>query len=221
MRISDPQSDWITRKRANAREWEGKLLGDRERVQATLRYANELTRLTCAPDLLALRIFPDFKEVAESFAAYDAVRRHLLGSALALDATDVTLVAVGDGCVPRTAITFAFRTRWSCHSVDPRLRPRVWPVQRLTTHSTCAGFVCVPRARMGVVVAVHSHAHWREALATVSACDHAAMVVLPCCAVNALPPVEPDVVYDDNGIPSPDRTVYVYGPERIAEARRL
>lgn len=40
------------------------------------RYLDEFVRCRCAPDLLARKLFPNAKEVTESFAAYAAVRKH-------------------------------------------------------------------------------------------------------------------------------------------------
>lgn len=133
-------------------------------VGATWRYADELLALGCGPLLLSLRLFPNAKELTESFGALAAARTHLArpaaevctasvgtsgkgGSAAAvaagapaasdrgsllpslppssaprlvpLSSPDVLLVVVGDGSTPRTATTFALRTRWAVASVDP------------------------------------------------------------------------------------------------------
>ncbi|GAB0489991.1 hypothetical protein MMPV_001218 [Pyropia vietnamensis] len=132
-------------------------------VGATWRYADELLVLGCGPLLLSLRLFPNAKELTESFGALAAARTHLArppaevpaaavgtsvkggGSAVAaavpaasdsdiplpslppasaqrllpLSCPDVLLVVVGDGSTPRTATTFALRTRWAVASVDP------------------------------------------------------------------------------------------------------
>ena len=86
------------------------------------RYVNECLRLACAPELMRLRLFPDAKELTESFAINAAVRTHLASTHPASDER-VTLVAVGDGNTPRTAALFAFLTRWHCVAIDPILVP--------------------------------------------------------------------------------------------------
>ena len=105
--------------------------------KAQSRYLNEFFSLSCSRDLLEWEVFPNFKEVTESFAAYRAVEKHLRHLPwCGLDDRGVTLLAVGDGASPRTATTFALRSAWDCHSVDPGLREK-WErigVRRLTLH---------------------------------------------------------------------------------------
>jgi len=76
-----------------------------------MRYVNEMLRLSCAPELLRLKLFPDAKELTESFSAYNAIRTHLADEFKPADGR-VTLIAVGDGHTPRTAALCAFLTQW-------------------------------------------------------------------------------------------------------------
>ena len=91
------------------------------------RYVTELLKLACGPELVRLRLFPDAKELTESFAANNAARSFLWSKNAAgrarVDPADaaVTCVAVGDGNTPRTAALFAFLTRWHCVAVDPEM----------------------------------------------------------------------------------------------------
>ena len=70
------------------------------------RYVTELLKLACAPELVRLRLFPDAKELTESFAANNAARSFLWSKNAAgrarVDPADaaVTCVAVGDGTRP-------------------------------------------------------------------------------------------------------------------------
>jgi len=102
---------------------------------------------------------------------------------------DTTVVAVGDGCTPRTAGLFAFRSAWKCHSVDPRLNAKSYFsidrlfVHRITIETAMANFKVEkvrssfrPDPRM-VVVAVHSHAP----LECVAELDPDIVVAIPCC----------------------------------------
>ena len=59
-----------------------------------------------------------------------------------------------------------------------------------------------------IVVAVHSHADLRAAVATVHA-DRVAVVAMPCCVPQELD-TKPDIVYEDYGCLSPRRTVKVW-----------
>ena len=135
--------------------------------QRRTRYLDEFVGLTCAPDLLALRVFPNAKEITESMAAYHAVRSHLWRTFKPGDSS-VTLVAVGDGCTPRTAALFAMRTAWTCHSVDPRLRATDWAVRRLTCWPNKIEDVARVAER-AIIVAVHSHADLHASIAAVRA----------------------------------------------------
>ena len=95
------------------------------------RYVNEMLRLGCAPELMRLRLFPDAKELTETFAVHQAVRSRL-GASYPKTDEGVTLVAVGDGNTPRTAALFAFLTRWHCVSIDPEIVPwREWRARKL------------------------------------------------------------------------------------------
>lgn len=233
----DGRIHWRDRHEHNQTQWQRCYMGH---VKPTLRYMTELLHMKCAPDLLALGLFPNAKELAESMATYNAVRRHLPG--FAMDDPGVALVAVGDGHVPRTAALFAYRTSWMCHSVDPAMREITWGnrVRRLESWRVRAEDLVGQNGSHGwplgsedtvvwnhvptsaVIVGVHTHARWDAMLRlTASSMLRVAMVVMPCCEPEALPPGGFDASYDDEGVPSPDRTIYVYGPERIAALRAL
>ena len=100
------------------------------------RYFTELLKLACGPELVRLRLFPDAKELTESFAANNAARSFLyprVAGRRRVDPADaaVTCVAVGDGNTPRTAALFAFLTRWQCVAVDPEMVEwREWEKRR-------------------------------------------------------------------------------------------
>lgn len=177
------------------------------RIRSSLRYVSELFQLKCGPDLLALNVFPNLKEVTESFGAFNAVRNHLKD--WDLGDRSITCVAVGDGATPRTGATFAFRTRWECVSIDPLMRPE-WTrerVERLSPSNSRIEDHLVVADRV-LVVAVHSHARLPATLRSIVA-DRIAVVAIPCCVELELP-APPDVEYQDFGILSPERTVRVW-----------
>jgi hypothetical protein len=160
-----------------------------------------------AVDLLALKVFPNPKEITESVAAYHAVEHYLSHQGFALGDRDTLLVAVGDGSTPRTAALFAHQTAWACHSVDPRLRDRSWRIDRLTLHR-CRIEECHFEAERVVIVAVHAHVDLARARKAVAA-EHVGVVAIPCCVPLDLDR-PPDVAYEDFGIWSPHRTVKVW-----------
>ena len=168
--------------------------------------------LRCAADLLAWDVFPRktvAKELSETMAAVDAVFHRL---SVARDLPAVTLIAVGDGCTPRTAATFACLTAWQCVSVDPRLRGE-WPqIKRLTLVPTQVENMSVVARGPLIIVAVHSHANLPAAMRTLTTtCPHGRHVVaIPCCKEQAIPDRPPDREYVDWGILSPERVVKVW-----------
>lgn len=160
-----------------------------------------------------MALFPNAKEITETFACYKAVRS--LEGWVRVDNPEIVLVSVGDGGTPRTAATFAYRSRWRCYSVDPALgkKTRWGTIDRLT---------CVPRpiedwdaeGQKGVfgvvVVAVHSHASLEAAVKlAMTMSTRVAVVALPCCVKQELWK-DPDEIYDDWGIWSPERTVKIW-----------
>ena len=156
LKIAETAEETVTRKQAAAKastlkkEIKKKLDPNRSRnfskeTQSTQnshsRYVTELLTLTSGPELLRLRIFPDAKELTESFAAHNAARTYLyprddFGGAKVKSAVDpadhsVTLIAIGDGTTPRTAALFAFLTKWQCVAIDPMMVPwETWRKQK-------------------------------------------------------------------------------------------
>lgn len=168
-------------------------------------------------------------------SAYAAVREHLHQDELtrcpiSFDDTNVKLLAVGDGCTPRTACLFAFRTRWQCVSVDPLMRKGTWDamVSNVRTHRARIQDVSVPLdhddQRM-VVIMWHAHVSIRDALSCIwNVDDHAlsarmrsrvALVSCACCNYDReqreMPDGSlPDAEYEDIAVPGDKRVVRVW-----------
>eukprot|EP00960_Hanusia_phi_P004881 141004-Hanusia_phi.AAC.2 len=93
------------------------------RQESKLKYVDEFLKLDCAPSLIALKLFPNAKEITESMAVYTAFRRLLSAQCMDFDSSD-SFVFVGDGTTPRTAAIFAHLTRAGrCVAIDPMLKP--------------------------------------------------------------------------------------------------
>ena len=175
------------------------------------RYIDEFIKLRCAPDMLALNLFPNGKEITESMAAYNAVREHIVKQCDAgLGGNTIALVAVGDGHRPRTAALFAFRSAWTCFSIDPALRDKQYPVERLTLLRRrvedevldLTGFSQV------IVVLVHSHATIENVLRGIKA-KVMHIVSIPCCTPHEMEGCA-CIEYQDEAIWSPKNTVKVW-----------
>lgn len=184
----------------------------------TSRYINEFLKLKCAPDLLLMKLFPNSKEITESFATYRAFLYHFVES-LPLHDSDTVLISVGDGRTPRTAATFAFRSHFECHSVDPHLKDIAkWKsIDRLYLHPICMeDFKVDLKGKNVVVVAVHSHANLQSTVNTIKSNNGRPVVViaLPCCVPQELErnqtKCSPDYVYSDWGIWSPEREFRIW-----------
>ena len=173
-----------------------------------VKYLAEFVGLSCAPDMLALRVFPNGKEISESFAAYDAARYRL--QQFRLSDPRVTVVCVGDGRSPRTGATFALRSAWNVYSVDPMLKggTRRWEaIRRLTIVPERIEAFSIEAERV-ILVAVHSHANLANSVAAIRARE-IAVIAIPCCVRMHLKH-EPDLQYEDKGIISPCRTVKIW-----------
>jgi hypothetical protein len=189
--------------------------------QPSFRYINEFLGLHCAPDYLAARVLPGAqaartKELSEVMGAFAAVRTAV--GAPAFGARDTLLIDVGCGVVPRAATLFALMTRWLCAGVD--LNVRRWPksVSRVLAYKKTfedfvlnLQYVLYPQnfSRI-VVVSVHGHAPlWPSLDILKEHCEKLTVVSIPCCYPDKAP-VQPDREYDDLGILSPKRRVYVW-----------
>lgn len=193
----------------------------RNRNKPTHRYIDDFLSLRCAPDMLELSLFPNAKEITESFAAYDAVKTRLFRHFQLAD-EKIIVLSVGDGSTPRTAATFALRSRWRCHSIDPLLgnKSRFGRIARLWLHSKkieeCS------REEFGisdgstvVLAAVHSHASLQNAVSVIGSVARLAIIAIPCCVRLTLPLPTYDV-YHDEGIWSPAKTVLLWDIKSVS-----
>jgi hypothetical protein len=172
------------------------------------RYMDEFIKLKCAPDMLLLNLFPDVKEITESFATYNAVRKHFKHT---YDFSDpsVTIIVVGDGSTPRTAATFAFRSNWECISVDPNLkiRDRYQQIKRLEIFDSKIEECSFDFDKV-IILHVHSHVKIETSLKHIKA-NERHLISMPCC-VPQVHDREPDVEYDDWGCWSPKNKIKIW-----------
>jgi len=175
------------------------------------RHINEFVKLKCASDLLALKLFPNAKEITESMAAFNAVRSHISRQCSAAFADDtIALVSVGDGHTPRTAAMFAFRTAWHCYSIDPLLREKEWPIKRLIVLRRKVEDEVLDLSSFSqvIVVMVHSHAPMNAVLQNIRA-KRLHIMSIPCCVPHDIKH-ETYLGYQDESIWSPKNTVKIW-----------
>lgn len=170
------------------------------------RYLDELFKLKCAQALVPL--FPNAKEITESFAVFHAIKK-ALGPALLADPS-VTVICPGDGTQPRTGALFALRSKWTVFSVDPIMRPRHVNgrhfIERLHAIKDRAGQFPVGANRV-IVAACHSHAPLSQVLAPIRA-ERIDVASLPCCVPDDIG--EPSRTYLDRGCWSPHNRINLY-----------
>lgn len=163
------------------------------------RYLDAFIGSDCGAPLLMYRMFPNAKEITESWAMFAATRH--LGDPFRWDNPEVRVVSVADGTTPRTAAMFAFRTRWEAHSIDPLLEPKPYAIDRLVQHRARVEDVrlgddlqnedrqCDDRQsdyRPLVIVACHSHAPLDLALRSLRGAPRA-VIAMPCCFPQTIP----------------------------------
>ncbi|GAB5367160.1 hypothetical protein AAMO2058_001205700 [Amorphochlora amoebiformis] len=141
-----------------------------------LGYIDEFLMTRCAGDLLDLKLYPNAKEVTESFSMFSAIRKHLKEDFDPKDPSIVCIV-VGDGCTPRTAAMISYRTRWTVHSVDPMMKLEgSWSkkVRNLTVYRSPVEEVAIPVKAGGKVLVLCMHTH-----VTLESCLYAIRRVAP------------------------------------------
>lgn len=172
------------------------------------KYFEHFYNLKCFTDMVELKLFPDVKEITESFGCYQAIVNHGW-----FDRKDPSIVVavIGDGGTPRTAATFAFRSAWRCISIDPQLNmDREWQnkIERLQLYPIRAEILTEIAAPKLVLIYPHSHASISRTLKKFRF-KEAIIVSLECCVPSDLN-IEPDVVYQDYGIWSPHRKIKIW-----------
>lgn len=186
-------------------------------------YMNEFIRCRSSIDMLELGLFPNAKEISESFGMFNAVRK-VLGAPSFAD-PKIAVYAIGDGSAPRTAATFAFRTNWQTFSVDPALtlKPKWRMIKRLVVLPQAVEHISIgcmpdlyPAFDSVVIAAVHSHADLTTSHSVVKARHPKAKIhtfAMPCCVNQALGARPPDEETRDMGIMSMHNLIKYWKPQ--------
>lgn len=173
-------------------------------------YFNELIKLHCGATLLEKKLFPNAKEVTESFGCFHATIDALGG--MEACGRDITCVVVGDGTKPRTGALFALRTRWNVISIDPIMRRTDWgkEINRLTAIQGKAEDFPMQYDTDLVLVFPHSHADSQKVLQahTVTEGYTRTVVWLPCCVEMKMD--GKSISFKDARIMSPKNRFYIY-----------
>lgn len=171
-------------------------------------YIYELFRLKCAPDLLALGLYPNHKEWCESIGAYNAVVEH---TDFDLKDKSVTVVVVGDGVTPRTGAMFAFRSKWNVISVDPlmKCKKKFKSIDRLTMFKGRIEELDQIDSDKLIIVGVHSHASAQVSWNVGKDAKESAFINIPCCKSSDMV-FKATKTYNDPLIPTQKNSIEVY-----------
>lgn len=172
-------------------------------------YIDRFMGMKLAPDMLINKLFPDSKEITESFGMYEAMKRVCIELGIKLS-DNVKCVVVGDGHRCRTGALIAFCSNFNCISIDPEMN--LDPL--LTTDKR--RFVRVDRARCFIqdgewdyseyehtfIIHPHSHAKLSQSLAHIKG-KHRHLISMQCC------------VKDDIAGGTEYRDKYVHSPHNL------
>lgn len=190
------------------------------------KYLEHFVRSKCAPDLLVWKMFPNCKEITESWGCFEATKHTRKFSSDFWNNPNRLVIVVGDGKRPRTGATFAMRTAWTVISVDPAIDRPYPQIKRLHTISskveewTPEPIWCEQTRSSNtpvLVVAPHSHASLRQSLQKAqSFSDEVEVISLPCCVQDDLSNGQL-FFYTDHHITSAKNRVNVYKFPRSQE----
>jgi hypothetical protein len=176
--------------------------------QGSAYYIDNFVQSKCSADILMHGLFPNAKEITESYGALYAV-----GQNLGLDYNDqnINLVCVGDGSAPRTAALFAFKSKWQCHSVDPALSAKPWEskINRLQVYREKIENVKLKFNGVVVIVCVHSHANLNDCYHSIDGTiKH--VVTVPCCRPQYIKGIPHHIEYNDQDMWTPHNLVKIW-----------
>lgn len=184
------------------------------------RYVNRFIALNSLEEFGRYGLFPNVKEVTESFSMYYAVTHKIIPNDPRIDKKEknVRIFVVGDGVTPRTAAVFAFMTKWECISIDPQMRDRDYSgIRRLRVHDCkIEDYPNHPKyhpltddwnSKTNIIIMPHSHADiqrtWDELVN-----DKTWLITMPCCVHHKMD--MPCIEYRDKYVASPKNHIKIY-----------
>lgn len=172
------------------------------------RYLHRFFKLNTAPLLLEKKVFPNIKEITESFGAFTAIYDNFN---LDRKSNNIDVFVVGDGHSPRTGALIACLTNWNIKSIDPVMKIKNWGFKRLEVFRNKIEEIefTGDKTKIAVIVCVHSHAPISSTLKQIKGYSKKYLVNIPCCFKSDIEQ-KPHKTYSDNGIQSEKNTVELY-----------
>lgn len=182
----------------------------------SLYYIHKFFASNSSADLLANNLFPNAKELTESWGALEAVDKHIIPLGISRNSEYVDVFAIGDGYRPRTAALFSFHTKWNSYSIDPLLVIKNYTIKRLTLIKEkiekLPDFYSTDR--VAIIVLVHSHADIKICWEKIDY-QNKFLVTIPCCYKKELTGVNLITEYNDESILSKENKVRIYGSTEV------
>lgn len=154
-----------------------------------MRYLDDFIKLTCAPDLLVLKLFPNTKEITESQAMYHLVTAELIKRGIDRRDQKVCILEIGCGVKPRTSTLFAYRSNWTCFAIDPKVDDSRGYGKRINSFKMRDDEFSKPKNlkfitdnfEVIIIVSVHGHGNPKALYDKIPDCFKKAVFEMPCC----------------------------------------
>lgn len=176
------------------------------------RYINRYISLSCSAELQEEKMFPNVKEITESFGMLNAcMMLEQWDSEITKDNTTVSVFVVGDGKKPRTAALIAFLTKWNCVSIDPIMEYTNTKIDRLTPFRTKIENITFKQTSetIRIVLLPHSHAEITTTFKKLNRDNLKCwFITMPCCVPHNLN--IPCVEYRDPHVMSEKNFIKIY-----------
>lgn len=175
-------------------------------------YLDRYISLRCSAEMQELNLFPNAKEVTESWAMLEAVVKILkIDSTINRNSEETLVIVVGDGHKPRTAALIAFMSKFHCISVDPLMNfNREKDVNRLQVIKERIEdiFIETEKYKNVIILMPHSHAKLEDVEKGIQKHPKTWIVTMPCCVPHNFP--SNCIEYQDNFILSPKNHIKIW-----------
>eukprot|EP01084_Bolivina_argentea_P087181 157496_1 len=199
------------------------------------RYIDEFLSLKCVTDLIEHKVYPNAKEITESFSILHSLRKYLNSSSKDFEShydynfenKNVTALVIGDGSTPRIASLLCYITKWNnVYSIDPQLKIKKNKSWNNIRHLKCLRSkieditIKINDNNNVIVIFMHSHVLLEESLLSISFNKQnnnkhkMAVITVPCCQYmnkhKTLYNQQPDYTFTDISMASNKNTFYIW-----------
>ncbi len=196
-----------------------------DRMWVPAKYLNRYIRLKASADMQALELFPNLKEIQESFSIFNVIESYILKRDTNIDRNKenhVLCFVVGDGTTPRTAAVINFMTKWDTISCDPIMRnpAKYAGIKRCEVHTSKGeDIVEMVTQRVEIVeheyvilIFPHSHIPNTNEIYKHFTDKKVWIINMPCChkKQDDYLPLKEWVSFKDDAVASPENTIKVY-----------